>query len=126
MASLGLKLKLPKTCEKQLYETPHRYSMLKTAQITPNIRERKVSKSGKIGHFPKAIALLNCQFAARLKIAKSMRKRTLQPRYSGSLQKKKRLDKTPIAPNIRKIPCKGRSLYKMVTSGQKFKLSKTC
>ena len=77
--------------------------------------------------------LQNGQFGTKIKNAKHMRKTILQEHQSCSVQKKP-LENTQNIPEMRQFgkpailqsPCKGYSLCKLVTLGQKLKMPKTC
>ena len=81
MASLGQKLKMPKTCEKPFYKKIRVVLWENRAKNTQDSRNEKILK---IGHLAKAIAfgwaiaLQNGQFGSKIKNAKNMRKTIVQ------------------------------------------------
>ena len=72
---LEQKLKMPKRCEKRLYEHIRVVLCQKALQNTNNIREM-TAKMAKIGHDAKAssLPLENGQFGSKIKHAKKVRK----------------------------------------------------
>ena len=140
MVSLGQKLKMPKTCKKTFFKNIQVVLRKKPFEKTPNIRENrrlwKWAISGK-GYSPckgyspwKMVSL-----GQKVKMPKTCEK----PFYRNIrvVLRKKPFQTTPNIREMRPIwksaisgkgysPCKGHSLCKMVSLGQKLKMLKTC
>ena len=102
--------------------------MQKTAQ--KNTKYSRNETILKIIHHGKAIAFANPHFESKIKIPKNMSKSILQIIYSCSVQKTApKNTKYSRNESILKIghhACKGYSLCKILTLGQKLKFQKTC
>ena len=94
MVSLGEKIKLLKTCEKRLYNHIMVALCKKGKEKTANIGEmRGFSKLAKKATRQRLQPLQNGQFGSKKKIAKNMRKTTLQSHYTCSMQKTDRTNR---------------------------------
>ena len=96
------------------------------------MRNETILKKAKMATMQRLYSLQSGQFGSKIKIAKSMRKTAVEAHYSCIMQKncsKKQLifEKSHHFENWQKGPqCKGYSLCKMVSLGQKLKMPKTC
>ena len=132
VVSLGQKIKLPKTCEKLFYKHIKDVLCKKRLQKTINIREMrrfwKLEKSRQCKDYSlwKIVSL-----GQKIKLPKTCGK--LFYKHIKDVLCKKRLQKTINIREMRRFwkleksrQCKGYSLWKVVSLGQKIKLPKTC
>ena len=132
MVSLGQKIKLPKSCEKRFYKHITDVLGTKRLQETLCIREmRGFWKLEKWAHCKGYSLSKMVSLRQKIKLPKTCEKRFYK-KITDALSEK-RLQKTLYIQEIRpfwkleKWPqCKGHSLCKMVSLGQKIKLPKTC
>ena len=132
MVSLGQKIKLPKTCEKRFYKYIIDVLCKKRLQKILNIGEMR--RIRKLEKWPQCKGYSPCKMVSlgkKMKLPKTCEK----PFYKHfpDVLCKKRLQKTLIIREMRRFwilekwpQCKGYSLCKMVSLGQKMKLPKTC
>ena len=88
MVSLGLKLKMAKTCDKRLYKHIRLVLCKKRLQKAANIWEiRPFWKLAKMATMQRLLPLQSGQCGSKTKIAKSMRKTAVEVHYSCIMQK---------------------------------------
>ena len=133
MVSLGQKLKMPKICDKRLYKPIRLVLCKQPLKKAANIWEMTpFLKLAKMATMQRLQPLQSGQFGSKIKIAKNMQKAAVEAHYSCFMQKqgsKKQLifEKWDHFENWQKWPqCKGYSLCKMVSLGQKLKIRKAC
>ena len=130
MVSLGQKLKMPKRCEKRLYDHFIVVVCTKLLQKTPNTRKMKAFKK-KDQNWPPCMGYSPCKLVSlgqKLKMLRRCEERLYD--HIRVVVCKKLLQKTP---NIRKIrgygqnwpKCIDYSPCKMVSLGQKLKMPKS-
>ena len=132
MVSLGQKLKLPKRCEKRLYEHIRVVVCKKPLQKTPNIPKTRHFKNGK--NWPRRKGYSLCKMVSlgqKLKMPKTCEKRLYEHIRVNvcrkPLKKTRNIRKKEHFENGQNWPRrKGYSLGKMVGLGQKFKTPKRC